>query len=484
MIKYLRAGYPLLAVETADERAFVTRAYEELSSFANERGTTIQVFWHRQTGLEQITGPPGRSEPARATLQEAVQQARAASRTVVFLSDLQRILQNPGVYRVLLDAIPSLRRNQSMLVLLAPHFDLPQELLHEVAVLVDPLPTREQLRRPLDVVVRGSNAAVEDEAALLDAAAGLTTLEAENAFALSVIERGKLDPEVVWREKMRLVRQTGYLEVWQPVSPDRVGGLDLLKHYIAEEVVPSKDDPDLRVRGILLVGVPGTGKSLSAKAAAALLGWPVLRMDIGALKGSLVGQSEANIRAALRLADAVAPAVLWIDEIEKGVGGYRSSAVTDGGTTLSMVGTLLTWMQEHESPVIVIATCNDYSKLPTELTRPGRFDERFFVDLPTSSERVEIARIHIRRFQEDDGAAEVAAELEGYTGAEIEAAVKSAARRTGRRITAEALREAARAIRPIAETAAEEIQALRTWARRALRPASSSQEDPLIRTML
>jgi SpoVK/Ycf46/Vps4 family AAA+-type ATPase len=237
-------------------------------------------------------------------------------------------------------------------------------------------------------------------------------------------------------------------------------------------------DNQLRVRGILLLGVPGVGKSLASRVAGSLLSWPVLRCDISGLKGSLVGQSEGNMRAALKLAEAVSPCVLYLDEVEKAVGGYASSAQSDSGVTLGMVGTLLTWLQEHQSPILTIATCNDYSKLPAELTRAGRFDERFFVDLPCKTERIDIAAIHLHKFGCMGGWSEVIADLtEEWTGAEIEQLVKSVSRRTDRKPNIEVIAVVSKEIKPISRVRGNEINKLREWGRSQLRIANTVEND-------
>jgi hypothetical protein len=398
--------------------------------------------------------------------------------SVLLVFDLQTLVKNAGIYRSLKDCFPALKANGSMVVLVAPVWSLPAELAHDLPVLQFALPTREELGAALGVVVKslGDKAGEFDAAALLDAGAGLTLQEAENSFALARIESGRLDPAMVEREKMRLVRSSGFLEVSQAADPADVGGLQALKDYITQEVIPSKGDDKLRVRGLLLVGVPGTGKSLASRAAGSLLGWPVVRLDFGALKAGLVGQSESNLRGALKLADAIAPCVLWIDEIEKGVGGFASSAQSDGGTTLAMVGALLVWMAEHTSAVIVVATCNDYRKLPAELTRAGRFDERFFVDLPSGAERFEIADVHLRKYADmlNHALCSLIADIsDGWTGAEIEQLIKSAARRGGKAITPDLIPLCARDIKPISRVRADEITALRDWARESLRIANT-----------
>lgn len=375
---------------------------------------------------------------------------------------------------------PAAKAAGALILLVAPSWQLLEELRHEIPVISWALPTREQLGAALDVCLAAVGQTADDATrrSVLDAASGLTLSEAEGAIALSLAEHGRLDRGTVETRKLELVRQTGGLEVYPPADPSSIGGLGELRRYLAEEVMPSWHDPELRVRGVLLVGVPGTGKSLAARALGAALQCPVVRLDVGACKGALVGESERNLRHALAVVDAVAPCVCWLDEIEKAVGGYASSARSDSGVTLGLVGALLTWMQERRSQVVIVATCNDYAALPPELTRAGRFDERFFVDLPTLAERREIAEVHLRRFGRDgECAAALAEATEGWTGAEIEQCVISAARRTRRQITPAALLDAAREIRPISRTRAKEIEDLRSWARDALRRANTPEES-------
>lgn len=466
---YVNSAFPAVCIETAEEERF-TRAL--LAEFPSR-----DVYRVAATG-GLIDARTSAVIDAAATYSKALAVASKRDELLLVILDFQAVARNATAYRSLKDAFPALKARGSCVILIAPAWQLPPELEHDIPIVPYALPTRAELDCALRVVSEGAEVAVDDAAACLDAAAGLTLQEAENAFALTVVERGAFAADRIADEKMRLVRQSGFLEVWPPTDPSAVGGQGGLKEYFTSEVIPSRDDPDLRVRGILLVGIPGTGKSLVPRVASAILGWPVLRMDIAALKGALVGQSEQNMRSALKLTDAVAPAILWIDEIEKGVGGYASSAHTDSGVTLAIVGTLLVWMQEHTSPVIVIATCNDYTKLPPELTRAGRFDERFFVDLPTAGERREIAAVHLSRFGcPVDGLPSKVADLTAaWTGAEIEQLVKSAARRSGRKPNADLLADCAREIKPISRVRAQEIEALRSWAQGTLRLANSPEE--------
>jgi len=232
-------------------------------------------------------------------------------------------------------------------------------------------------------------------------------------------------------------------------------------------------------KGVLLLGVQGTGKSLSAKAIANLWNLPMLRLDVGRVFGSLVGASEANMRAAIRTAEAVAPCILWIDELEKGFAGVQGSGVSDSGTTARVFATFLTWMQDKRAPVFVVATANDVSQLPPELLRKGRFDEIFFIDLPTAAEREQIFAIHLRKRGRDPQQYDLrrlAAATESFSGAEIEQVVVAGlftAFDAGRELTTDDMLEEASHTVPLAVMMREEIEELRTWAQLRTRPASS-----------
>ena len=471
---YRAAGYPAVAVRTEDEDSVRRALVSPQTATFSARG--------------RLVGHDGRiiQEPCAAA--QAFAWAADGEGRVLVVLDLQHVIQNGPIYRALLDVIQGCKARGSMIVMVAPAWTLPAELAHYVPVIDWDLPGADaRLAVFRDLAVQAGQQ-IDDPSCLAGASAGLTLEETESAGALSLVETGTLDPNVIQREKCRRLRSTGYLSVESSAPESAVGGLGELRDWLHHEVAPVMDDPALRVRGALLVGVPGTGKSLSARVAGGILGWPVIRLDLSACRGSLVGQTEERVRTALRMVESISPAVLWLDELEKAVGGYASSAKTDGGTTLGAVGHLLTWLQEHRSPVFVLATCNDYTALPPELTRAGRMDERWFVDLPTREERVEIAAVHLRRLGCDESLAGTVADLsDKWTGAEIESCVLSAARRTRRIVTEDALRTAAAAVRPISRTRAAEIDSLRKWAADSLRPAnraSSPAAQPLGRRNL
>lgn len=464
---YKNAAFPCIAVETVEEERFCRNvlALKDVPVFSV---SALNLLRDCRTGEVIDKNCP---------FNKAFAFLASQNGAILLVFDTQKIIGNAMLYRALKEVFGELKQRGSMVVLIAPAWALPAELSHDVPVLQFDLPSREQLGRALDYVASNADVSIDARESLLDSAAGLALQEAENAFALSLVKDKALIPATVEAEKMRLVKSSGLLEVSAPASPESIGGLESLKQYISSEVIPSKGDDLLRVRGLLLVGVPGTGKSLASRVLGSMLGWPVCRMDVGSLKGGIVGQSESNMRAALKLVDAIAPAVLWLDEIEKGVGGHASSAQSDGGTTLGMIGQLLGWLQDHSTPVICIATCNDYSKLPAELTRAGRFDERFFVDLPSSDERAAIAAIHLRKYGDvsdiEAASSYIAGITEGWSGAEIEQLVKSASRRSDRKVSKLSLEVSAKDIKPISRVKADEISKLRDWAKDTLRSANA-----------
>ena len=277
----------------------------------------------------------------------------------------------------------------------------------------------------------------------------------------------------------------GLVEVVEATTGlDDIGGLGLLKEWLHGRggafgaAAKAYDLP--APKGLLIVGIPGTGKSLTAKASAGAFGLPLLRLDMGRVFGGIVGQSEANLRSVIQTAEAIAPCVLWIDEIEKGFSGSQSSGSTDGGTSSRVFGSFLSWMQEKQKPVFVVATANDVSKLPPEFLRKGRFDEMFFVDLPDLQERAAIWDIVIAKYgrtPSDYDQLLLARACEQFTGAEIEAVFIDAlheAYAEGREPNAkEHILDAMFRTVPLAQLMDARIAALRQWARGRARPAGS-----------
>ncbi|WP_437310907.1 AAA family ATPase [Sorangium sp. So ce388] len=380
---------------------------------------------------------------------------------------------------------------RKLVVLSTPLAGLPVDLRKEVPSVELPLPDVDDLRTVCEDAARELDVPLDRAAdEVLEAARGLTIMEARLAFGQAAIAHRRLGRDavpIIVHEKERIIRQSEVLEFHEPqAGMADVGGLENLKEWLdrrgrafgagAREY--GLDAP----KGVMLLGVQGCGKSLVAKAVAAAWQFPLLRFDMGRVFGGLVGQSEGNIRSALHVAQALAPCVLWIDEIEKGLAGMSSSDVSDAGTTARVAGTLLTWMQEKSAPVFVVATANRVELLPPELLRKGRFDEIFFVDLPTRRVREEILGIHLRRKRRDPRDFDLAALAEasaGCSGAEIEEAVREglfSAFAAGEEIRTRHVVEALQATYPLSRTMREPIEELRRWAK--VRARLASREDP------
>ena len=385
------------------------------------------------------------------------------------------------------DALVQAKTRGICIVILGCRNTLPEELKWEFVVIDFALPGKDDLGAVLDGIcdsakLKKSKCAKRD--AILDAASGLTCFEAENAFALSIVSSKTVKADAVASEKANTIKQNGILEVIETSqSLDDIGGLDQLKDWLLKR--RDAFSPEARKyglpspKGLLIAGIPGTGKSLTAKATATVFGRPLLKLDAGRLFGSLVGQSEANLRQVLQTAESIAPCVLWIDEIEKGFAGTKSSGSTDGGTGSRVFGSFISWMQEKTAPVFVVATANDISSLPPELLRKGRWDELFFTDLPDAGERAKIWEIQIakhNRKPEMFNTEGLAIASDGYTGAEIEQAVVDAMylafyeQREPK--TGDMLAAVAETV-PLSKLMSEQIAALRKWSKGRCRSAQA-----------
>ncbi|MEZ4935963.1 MAG: AAA family ATPase [Crocinitomicaceae bacterium] len=387
----------------------------------------------------------------------------------------------------------ALSNNKSKtLVLSQPFHQLPRELEKEIHIIDLPYPDFEDLKAIYKKVCieHGISKLSEPDTDLIEAALGLTIMEAEKAFSLAFIENGSLsstEVPLIIREKENVIKKSGYLEYYHPKETmTDVGGLTNLKEWLIKRGrgfdKGAKEFGLTYPRGILLLGIPGTGKSLTAKAIGNEWHFPLLRLDMGKIFGGIVGESEKNIREALNIAEAIAPSILWIDEIEKGMSGISSSGGSDGGTTARVLGTFLTWMQEKSKPVFVVATANDISQLPPELLRKGRVDEIFFVDLPSEKEREEIIKIHLKkkhRKPENFATKKLALESKGFSGAELEEVIKEGlfqAYDEEKEITDEHISAAIARTFPLSRTMHETIEKMRLWAKS--RAVSASAEEP------
>jgi SpoVK/Ycf46/Vps4 family AAA+-type ATPase len=397
----------------------------------------------------------------------------------------------------LLPGVP--RSNAQAIIVLTPNSDVPAELAGHTTVINWPLPDREEIASILDEAIDSLPDEIKDQAApngtrssAIDAAVGLSGEEVQACYARSLVQLRRIDPVLVAKEKKRVIARERVLEWFDPIPAglDAVGGLDQLKTWLVSR--RSAYSPQARAyglpapKGALLVGIPGCGKSLTAKAVATAWQVPLLKIDLGSLKSKFVGESEANLRKALGVIEAIGRCVVWIDEIEKALAGATQGAA-DGGVSSDALGTILSWMQERAGEAFVIATANDVSSLPPELLRKGRFDEVWWVDLPNQAERIEILlaalRQHGRGTEVFDSApqiAKVAESCDGFTGAEIAALVPDALFAAfadeEREITPSDLLESAKTITPLSKTMSEKLERLRTWANGRARPATSAEE--------
>ena len=482
IIHYLRAGYPGLYLVSPEEQ----RMEAELKAIAKEIGFHLYC-WSATTGI--VDTEKGRVQEAVEPVEALLAAQELPTESILLLRDFHVFLDdpNPVLLRQFKDLLHVGKTKSKSLIILGCRLCLPPELERELTVVDFALPGKAQLTVVLDGILKSAElkslADAECDAAL-DAAMGLTTIEAENAFALSVVEAKAIVPAIIAREKAQAVKKSGLLEIIDATeSLDDVGGLEMLKAWLLKRKYAfgqrAKEYGLPVPKGLLILGIPGTGKSLTAKAIARAFGIPLLRLDAGRLFGSLVGQSEGNLRSAIQTTEAIAPCVLWLDEIEKAFSGVKSSGGTDGGTSARVFGSFIAWMQEKQAPVFIVATANDVSQLPPELLRKGRFDEIFFVDLPTQTEREAIWKIQIRKYRRnpnDFDCIQLARATEGLTGSEIEAVFAEAlyqAFDAGSEPTDLTVAEMLTEFVPLSRLMGEQISGLRQWAKGRARRATN-----------
>jgi len=480
----IRASYPLVWVYSFEEDRVLDAVRSIAGRLQEDRGKPRPVYvWSASRGLRDgagaaVSASSGESaEDPTAALVHAIEEPGDA--VYVFLDMHHQF--TPVTTRLVRDAARAVRHSRKSLLFLSPFLQVPEELQKEVTLSVFQLPDKALLEPAVEraAAEAGLRLAPERTAALVRAAAGLTLHEAERA-----VRRGGGDPRVVIEEKTQLIRKTGILEYYHtPETFDNVGGLQNLLHWFRARASAFSGAARFaglpQPKGVLLAGVPGCGKSLSARALAGAWGVPLLRLDIGRIFGSLVGASEANMRRAIQTAEAVSPCILWIDEIEKGFAGIGGHG--GGGVTERVFGTFLQWLQDKRSPVFVVATANNVVGLPPEFLRQGRFDDIFFVGLPEAAERRRILEIHLARRKRDAerfGLAELAAACEGFSGAELEQLVVAGLFRAfdeDRELEAADLTQAAAETYPLSKARAAEIGAMMRWAATGARAASGPE---------
>lgn len=490
----IESHFPIIVIETHEEQ----RALDLLKRIVAKKGGGFHT-WTVTRGLKSVL--PGSADTFRIdglTLQDRDPPAadpstepdamlatvrNALKNCLVALLDFHPYLTSPNIVRLMKEIAQDFYVSGNTLALLSHALEVPAEIRRFCARFELSLPDAKKIRQLIGDEARlwrlkNGNETVKADPHALDLLAqnlvGLTISDATRLIRNAIYNDGAIthsDLPGVMSAKYELVGQGGVLSFeYDTASFADVGGFGRLKAWLEKRRKPflSGDGPAIDVpKGILLVGVQGGGKSLAAKAIAGVWQVPLLRFDIATLYNKYIGETEKNVREALKAADVMAPCVLWIDEIEKGV----STGDGDTGTSQRVLGTLLTWMAERDSRVFVVATANNIDMLPPELVRKGRLDEIFFVDLPSPAARVEILQAHLKKRGIDPAALDLEQAMmasEGYSGAELEQAVVAA------RYTAQALDEAVttahllaeiRQTRPLSVVMAEQIGALREWAR-------------------
>jgi hypothetical protein len=445
----VRAGFAGVYVVTHEP----DEAIASLAQQANQHSWAFAV-WDVDAGL-QCSGSPATAVDPLSAVRAAGAMAKPEKTAVLVLRNFHRFLSGVDVVQAVERQLARGKSEGVVLVVLAPVVQLPVELERPFLVLDHELPSAGELR----AIAEGLDnrvGAQSDESLdrLVEAASGLTRTEAENAFALSLVRKDRFDPEVVWEIKAQTLAKGGAVQLHRGGDAFRnLGGLYGLKNFCSR-LLAKRDAKSEKPKGVLLLGVPGTGKSAFAKSLGNETGRPVLSLDVGALMGSLVGQTEQNVRRALKTIDAMAPCVCFVDEIEKGLAGAQGGQ-GDSGVAARLFGTLLTWLSDHESDVFFVATSNDVSRLPPEFARAERFDALFFLDLPGRQQKDDVWGMYGHAFGVD---VTKKPDDDRWTPAEIRACCRLAS------LLGLSVKHAAKHIVPVASTGTESVAKLRQWA--------------------
>jgi len=490
----IQAQYPLIYLITPEEE----RAELAISKIASENAEYRKVYvWTVTKGVVEYGY--GQTRQSSQTNHNTVSPEAAIEWTtrqkeagIYIFKDLHPFIDGPVITRWLRDAIAAFKNSDKTIILMSPIQTLPIELEKEVIVMDYPLPNLAELNQVLSARLaksRKSSINTETREKLLKAALGLTKDEAEKVYRKAQLKTNQLteaEVDIVLSEKKQLIRRNGILEyIEEDETLNSVGGLEELKRWLRQRsnafTERAREYGLPQPKGMLILGIPGCGKSLIAKTTSRLWGLPLLRLDMGRVyDGSTVGRSEANLRNALKTAESISPVILFIDELDKAFSGGVGSGDSDGGTSGRIFGSFLTWMQEKKSPVFVMATANRVERLPGEFLRKGRFDEIFFVDLPNSAERQDIFKIHLGKRRSDINRfniEQLTKVSDGFSGAEIEQAIIAAmydAFAQDREFTQLDIIAAIKATLPLSRTMTEQVTALRDWAGQRARPASAS----------
>ena len=473
----IRSRFPLICIISSEEE----RIMDNVRKLCEERNETLYL-WDHADNFQYVTGRIINFSTGKDPLSALEEIDKVTEKAIFFLRDFHQCWHNqPRVIRKLRNLAQRIKYTVKTVVISMPVNRIPEELKDEVVILDVPHPDYFELLDIMKQLLKAPNTRSDVKGftanRIIRSALGLTSNQAQRVFSKAIVSEGLLDErdiKLITDEKKEIIRESGALEYYSPRETiSDVGGLDVMKKWLSMRESAFSDKAEKyglpTPKGIALVGVPGTGKSLTAKMVASLWGLPLIRLDVGALFGEYVGTSEHNARRALQLSETVSPCIMWIDEIEKSL----STGSGDSGTSMRVLATILSWMQEKTKPVFVVATANNISLLPPELFRRGRFDEIFFLDLPTSVEREEIFRVHIKKRKRDPkkfDLGRLVAASESYVGAEIEQAIIDAMyiafndeASPQREFTTEDILEAIHKLVPLSRSQQESISQLRTW---------------------
>lgn len=471
----LRARYPLIYIPTQEEE----RVETAIAQSAKQQGNRSIYIWDFVDGYQ---GNPndvgfGKRNPLQAL--ELVENVSSAAASVFILRDFHRFLEDASVARKLRNLARLLKSQPKNIVILSPQLSIPEDLSEVLTVVEFPLPGASDIRVEIERLIAATGYSLESRAVdeLVRSCQGLSMERIRRVLSRAIASHGELRPDdvdLILEEKRQTIRQTQILDFYPTAANiTDIGGLDNLKDWLLRRGGAFSERARQyglpHPRGLLLVGIQGTGKSLTAKAIAHHWHLPLLRLDVGRLFAGLVGESESRTRQMIQLAEALAPCVLWIDEIDKAFAGIDSRG--DAGTTSRVFGTFITWMAEKTSPVFVVATANNIQMLPPEMLRKGRFDEIFFVGLPTQEERKAIFSVHLERLRphtiKNYDLDRLAYETPDFSGAEIEQILIEAMHigfSQNRDFSTDDILEAASQLIPLARTAQGQIEFLQEWA--------------------
>lgn len=452
-IHYVCAAYPYIIVKTSEEFRAIRSLLQILSrkKFKDQTGGAKNyqtLVWDMCDGVHAINTNGSIGAEALVAGQNIsgpfdYLKETAEEGTVLFMKDFHPFLKpefphQVETMRLMRNLAEVFRAQKKCVVFISPTFKIPKELETEMIFVDFKLPTREEIKVILTDLCRSQQLASPEGQILeniIDSAMGLTAIEAENAFAISLICGGTFDPKIIRNEKAQIVKKNGTAEmVDTDLTLNDLGGWENVKEWLRMKVAcqtPAAKAFGVKpVKGVVFCGVQGGGKSLAAKIFGNAFNRPVVRLDVGRIFGSYIGESEENLDTFLRMVESIAPCILFIDEVEKGLAGNQAGH-EGHETTRRVFQMLLTWLQDKQQDVILVATANSLETIPPEFTRPGRIDAMFYVDLPTEVQRKEIFKIHLRKAGRnpklfDEQMPEILSLCKNWTGAEIEVWVNEA----------------------------------------------------------